>query len=70
MTGRLRARAAAECLARGAQDLTALALDWGYTDHSHFTNAFRREWGVPPSRVRGAPPHALASRPNRKGNAG
>jgi AraC-like DNA-binding protein len=54
---RLRARAAAERLARGARDLTRLALELGYADHSHFTNAFRREWGVPPSvfRALGAP---------------
>ena len=48
----LRARIAADRLARGARDLTELALDLGYTDHSHFTNAFRREWGLPPSRFR------------------
>jgi AraC-like DNA-binding protein len=48
----LRARIAADRLAGGAGDLTELALDLGYTDHSHFTNAFRREWGVPPSRFR------------------
>jgi AraC-like DNA-binding protein len=45
----LRARIAADHLARGARDLTELALDLGYSDHSHFTNAFRREWGAPPS---------------------
>jgi AraC-like DNA-binding protein len=50
--GRLRARLAAERLAEGARDLTALALDLGYADHSHFTNAFRREWGTPPSAFR------------------
>jgi len=49
---RLRARLAADRLAAGARDLTGLALDSGYADHSHFTNAFRREWGVPPSRFR------------------
>ena len=49
---RLRARLAAERLARGERDLTDLALDLGYADHAHFTNAFRREWGVPPSRMR------------------
>jgi len=49
---RLRGRVAADRLAAGARDLTDLALDLGYTDHSHFTNAFRREWGVPPSRFR------------------
>ncbi len=48
---RLRARLAAEHLARGACDLTTLALALGFWDHSHFTNAFRREWGVPPSRL-------------------
>jgi AraC-like DNA-binding protein len=52
--GRLKARAAAERLAQGARDLTQLALDLGYADHSHFTNAFRREWGVPPSVFRAA----------------
>jgi len=50
--GRLRARLAADRLARGAPDLTELALDLGFADHSHFTNAFRREWGMPPSRLR------------------
>ena len=50
--GRLRARLAAERLVRGASDLTELALDLGFADHAHFTNAFRREWGVPPSRLR------------------
>lgn len=46
---RLRLRLALERLASGAADLTDLALDLGYADHSHFTNAFRREFGVPPS---------------------
>jgi AraC-like DNA-binding protein len=50
--GRLRARLAAERLARGESDLTGLALDLGYSDHSHFTNSFRGEWGMPPSRFR------------------
>jgi AraC-like DNA-binding protein len=49
---RLRVHLAAERLARGERDLTALALDLGYTDHSHFTHSFRREWGAPPSVVR------------------
>lgn len=54
--GRLRSRAAAERLAAGAsgRDLTGLALSLGYADHSHFTNAFRREWGVTPSAFRAA----------------
>ena len=49
---RLRARVAAERLAAGASRLTPLALDLGYADHSHFTNSFRREWGVSPSTFR------------------
>lgn len=49
---RLRVHLAAERLARGERDLTGLALDLGYTDHSHFTHSFRREWGAPPSAVR------------------
>jgi AraC-like DNA-binding protein len=44
---------AAHRLATGARDLTGLAFELGYADHSHFTNAFRQEWGVPPSRFRG-----------------
>ncbi len=49
---RLRARRAACELAAGAADLTRLALELGYADHSHFTNGFRQEWGVPPSQFR------------------
>jgi AraC-like DNA-binding protein len=49
---RLRALLAADRLRRGARDLTSLALDLGFYDHSHFTNVFRQEWGVPPSRIR------------------
>jgi AraC-like DNA-binding protein len=51
---RLRARLAAERLRRGARDLTSVALDLGFYDHSHFTNVFRREWGVPPSKLTGS----------------
>lgn len=51
---RLRCHLAADCLWRGAGNLTELALDLGFFDHSHFTNTFRREWGVPPSRLLGA----------------
>ncbi|MCI0638259.1 MAG: AraC family transcriptional regulator, partial [Gemmataceae bacterium] len=49
----LRLRAALERLQDGADDLTALALDLGFSSHSHFTDAFRREFGRPPSVVRG-----------------
>jgi AraC-like DNA-binding protein len=49
---RLRLRAALERLAEGCDDLTALALDLGFSSHSHFTDAFRREFGTTPSEVR------------------
>jgi AraC-like DNA-binding protein len=46
---RLRLRAALECIADGCDDLTALALDLGFSSHSHFTQAFRREFHITPS---------------------
>lgn len=49
---RLRLRASLEHLAEGARDLTALALELGFASHSHFTGAFRREFGCAPSTVR------------------
>jgi AraC-like DNA-binding protein len=49
---RLRLRAALEQLADGADDLTALSLELGFSSHSHFTGAFRREFGRTPSDVR------------------
>jgi AraC family transcriptional regulator len=47
-----RARAAADAIARGARNLTELALRLGYVDHSHFTNAFNKEWNMSPSAFR------------------
>jgi AraC-like DNA-binding protein len=35
-----------------ADDLTKLALEVGFSSHSHFTAAFRRRYGVTPSHVR------------------
>jgi AraC family transcriptional regulator len=49
---RLRLRAALDRLAEGERDITGLALDLGFADHSHFTNSFRREFGLPPSGFR------------------
>lgn len=49
---RLRLRAALEWLARGSRDLTALALELGFSSHSHFTSAFRAEFGQTPSAIR------------------
>lgn len=44
----LRLRSALERLDDGV-DLTRVALDVGYSSHSHFTAAFRQVFGVPPS---------------------
>jgi AraC family transcriptional regulator len=55
---RLRLRAATARLAEGQTDLTELALDLGFASHSHFTDAFGREYGLAPSAFRqrlGAP---------------
>src|SRR5215468_772772 len=49
---RLRLRTALERLADGANDLTALALELGFSSHSHFTDTFRREFGRAPSAAR------------------
>lgn len=49
----LRLRCALDSLACPSVDLTALALDLGYSSHSHFTWSFRRAFGAPPSQVRG-----------------
>jgi AraC family transcriptional regulator len=49
---RLRLRASLERLADGADDLSALALGLGFSSHSHFADAFRREFGRTPSDVR------------------
>ncbi len=48
----LRLRAALERLAEGEDDLTALALDLGFSSHSHFADSFRKEFGKTPSDVR------------------
>ena len=48
----LRLRASLERLADGAGDLTAVALEFGFSSHSHFTDAFRREFGHSPSEMR------------------
>lgn len=48
----LRLRASLERLAEGASDLTVLALELGFSSHSHFTDTFRREFGKAPSEIR------------------
>ena len=64
---RLRLRAALERVAAGESDLTRLALELGFSSHSHFTDAFRREFGRAPSTVRGAA--APLRRPSANGQA-
>ena len=56
----LRLRAAANHILDGAVDLTAVALDLGFSSHSHFTSVFRTAFGFAPSRLRRLPPAALA----------
>jgi len=49
---RLRLRAALERLVEHETDLTTLALDLGFSSHSHFSEAFRRAFGLTPSECR------------------
>ena len=53
---RLRLHAALDRLRDGGavSTLSRVALDVGFSSHSHLTSAFRREFGMPPRRVRGA----------------
>jgi len=48
----LRVRASLARLADSSASLTDIALELGFASHSHFTDAFRRSFGVPPSAVR------------------
>jgi len=48
----LRLRAALDRLAERHADITGIALDLGFSSHSHFTETFRRTFGRTPSSVR------------------
>ena len=48
----LRLRAALERIGERGADLTDIALDLGFSSHSHFTESFRRTFGRTPSSVR------------------
>jgi AraC family transcriptional regulator len=48
----LRMANAMDRLAKGSVDLTELALDLGFSSHSHFTAAFRQHVGMPPRAYR------------------
>ena len=49
---RLRLRSSLERIADVHADLSAIALDLGFSSHSHFTDVFRREFGSTPSEIR------------------
>ena len=49
---RLRLRAALDEMRRTRRSLVDIALDAGFCSHSHFTSAFRREFGALPSELR------------------
>lgn len=49
---RLRLRTALTEVIESARPLTDIALDAGFSSHSHFTESFRREFGATPSAVR------------------
>lgn len=61
----LRLRHSVDRLARPGADLTAIALDLGFSSHSHFTAAFHRAFGVTPSTLRRVPARRLVSTPQR-----
>jgi AraC-like DNA-binding protein len=48
----LRLRASLDALGDGCGDLTGLALDLGYSSHSHFTASFRKAFALTPSHAR------------------
>lgn len=56
---RLRLRTALDRVLDGNLGLMDLALDLGFASHSHFTGAFREEFGISPSRLRRTAPAAL-----------
>ena len=57
----MRLKSALERLADGCE-ITDLALELGYSSHSHFTAAFRRLFGITPSGMEGRGSRGIASR--------
>jgi AraC-like DNA-binding protein len=47
----LRLRIALDRLADGATELADLSLELGFCSQSHFTNAFRASFGIPPGQA-------------------
>lgn len=58
---RLRLRAAVTEVVESTRSLTDIALDAGFSSHSHFTDSFHREFGVTPSMARPAPAKSLSN---------
>jgi AraC-like DNA-binding protein len=48
----IRLRTALEMISDGCLNLTQLAVNLGYSHQSHFTQAFRKAFGAPPSQLR------------------
>lgn len=65
----LRLRASLEPLQRTDRPLIEIALQQGFSSHSHFTSAFQRLFGAPPSRVRSAGRAAGPSGRSRRATA-
>lgn len=49
---RLRLVSALARISDGAVDLSTVAIEVGFYDHAHMTNAFREAWGITPGRAR------------------
>ncbi len=48
----IRLRTSLEYVTQANTDLTTLAMELGFSSHSHFTEAFRKTFGAPPSQLR------------------
>jgi AraC family transcriptional regulator len=57
---KLRLRDALERVAGGKTDLGTLALELGFSSHSHFTTAFRKEFGLSPRSAKQLTPREAA----------
>jgi AraC-like DNA-binding protein len=53
----LRIRHGLEEVCETSHDLSRIAVDLGFSHHSHFTSAFRRDFAVTPSWLRASRPH-------------
>lgn len=56
---RVRLRTSLERLGEKGSDLTRIALSLGFSSHSHFTDSFRREFGLTPSAFRDGHRHDM-----------